>query len=232
MGASAGLDEVLASLDGADSLSPDSDTSAWSWVTPVTTCVPRRASYTRRTSAIGPIPPSVTASAAPVVSSEAPPRYGVAPIAAVGPLVANQWVDPAAVTPVLRFGPAVLVAAQDLLYAVMEEYRPLHRRDSTAHCVVSWLVGLGLSVQQAQFHLTKCHRRQLLELLTACGMSSVVLGQSRILEQVCRALVAANFLCADYPALVPPGLRGRLPFRLPANGGAPSLKRRRGWSDL
>ena len=149
----------------------------------------------------------------------------------MGPSSPQRWVDPCAVEPVLRFGPAVFVASQDLLSGLMEESYSLHRRDGTAHRVVSWLLEFGLTVQRIQSHLTDSQRQHLANLLAAGGQACLLVGQTLIQEEIYRALVAAHFLCADFPALTPPGLVNRISFRLIADGSPPSLKRRNVRSD-
>jgi len=204
---------VDATSDGAASVS-----SLWSLVTPV-------ASF-ELAPGLAPllVDPSVDPPA-PAPLARPRPARDVAPVVSVGPSILRRWVDPGAVEPVLRFGPAVFVAAQDLLAALLGEAHPLHCSEDTAHCVVSRLLGLGFAMQRIQSHLTEPQRRLLVELLAACGQTCLVVGPTRVQEEIHRALVAAHFLCADYPAMTPPGLVDRLPFRLPADGSAPSLKR-------
>ena len=146
-----------------------------------------------------------------------------APVALVG--------APVLVQPALRSGPAVLVAAQDLWDTLMEEF-PLYRRDGTAHVIVTWLLGLGLASQRAWSFLTTDQRQHHRDMLTACGLTCVVTGPVHIQGHIVRALVAAHFLCADCPIMVPSGLAGRIPFRSPLDGRVPALKRRGVWVDL
>ena len=214
---SADLDAVFASLDSADSPSPGSDSSDWSCLS---LSVPRgrRRAFSR------------VAEARDVGAAPAP---SVIPVPRAPPLstpVYRPWVDPGAVRPILRFGPALWVAARDLLAELVTEGLPLHRCIDALHSVVSRLMELAVGVQLNRTSLSDSDCRHFQDLMSAIAQTCVA-SPPMVREQATRALVSGHFLCASYPRLIPGGLRRRLPFFPPEDGSTPSLKRRCFWPE-